>query len=457
MNTKVGRFIFMVGAVLWSCSAAAPAGEPLSIALFQADVTPPIGSPLCHGSRKPVVKVADPLSARGVVLMGAGDPIVLCAVDWAGIGNDANKVWRETLAAAAGTTPDRVAVHTVHQHDAPGCDFSVEPLLAEYGLGGKMFNAAFAREAIARTAVALRRSLDSPQPITQVGTGQAKVERVASTRRVLGPDGKVKYVRYATCTRPEAADDPEGVVDPVLRQVSFWNGDRPIVVLTYYACHPVTVYGHGVVSADIAGLARGLRDFCVHEALHIYFAGAGGNLAVGKYNQGKPLQRLELAGRLADAMERAWTSVKKQPVTAADVEWRVRSTKLPLRQGLMEEEQLKILSDPAAKFINRLQAARNVIWIRRCARGDTVDFTCLRVGPAWIVHLPGESFVEYQLAAQKMRPDAFVCVAAYGEYGPGYIGTSAAYDQGGYEVGIVSRVGPDAEPIMLGAIGELLK
>jgi hypothetical protein len=195
----------------------------------------------------------------------------------------------------------------------------------------------------------------------------------------------------------------------------------------------------------------------VPEALHIYFAGAGGNLAVGKYNQGKPLQRLELAGRLADAMERAWTSVKKQPVTAADVEWRVRPTKLPLRQGLMEEEQLKILSDPAAKFINRLQAARNVIWIRRCARGDTVDFTCLRVGPAWIVHLPGESFVEYQLAAQKMRPDAFVCVAAYGEYGTGYIGTSAAYDQGGYEVGNVSRVGPDAEPIMLGAIGELLK
>ena len=39
------------------------------------------------------------------------------------------------------------------------------------------------------------------------------------------------------------------------------------------------------------------------------------------------------------------------------------------------------------------------------------------------MHLPGELFVEYQLAAQAIGPERFVCVAAYGDYGPGYIGT----------------------------------
>jgi len=48
--------------------------------------------------------VADPLSARGIVLLGEADPIVLCAVDWVGIGNDGNKVWRHSLADAADTT-----------------------------------------------------------------------------------------------------------------------------------------------------------------------------------------------------------------------------------------------------------------------------------------------------------------------------------------------------------------
>ena len=58
-----------------------------------------------------------------------------------------------------------------------------------------------------------------------------------------------------------------------------------------------------------------------------------------------------------------------------------------------------------------------------------------------------------------MRPEAFVCMAAYGDYGPGYIGTSIAYSQGGYETGDsrVSRVSPRVEAVLMGAMAELLK
>jgi hypothetical protein len=74
-----------------------------------------------------------------------------------------------------------------------------------------------------------------------------------------------------------------------------------------------------------------------------------------------------------------------------------------------------------------------------------------------ILHLPGELFVEYQLAAAEMRPEALVAMAAYGDYGPGYIGTTIAYSQGGYETGPVSRVAPEVEPVLLDALRELLK
>ncbi len=43
------------------------------------------------------------------------------------------------IARAAGTSVDRVAVHTLHQHDAPGCDFEANELLASRGLAGAMF------------------------------------------------------------------------------------------------------------------------------------------------------------------------------------------------------------------------------------------------------------------------------------------------------------------------------
>src|SRR5688500_14068387 len=68
------------------------------------DVTPPIGHSLCGGWIKPVSGFDDPLEAIGYVLLGAGKPIVFCAVDWTGILNDAHVQWRTALAEAAGTT-----------------------------------------------------------------------------------------------------------------------------------------------------------------------------------------------------------------------------------------------------------------------------------------------------------------------------------------------------------------
>ena len=73
-----------------------------------------------------------------------------------------------------------------------------------------------------------------------------------------------------------------------------------------------------------------------------------------------------------------------------------------------------------------------------------------------MLHLPGELFVEYQLAAQKIRPEQFVAMAAYGDYGPGYIGTGVAYPQGGYETGPhASLVAPNVERVLIDVITKL--
>ena len=98
--------------------------------------------------------------------------------------------------------------------------------------------------------------------------------------------------------------------------------------------------------------------------------------------------------------------------------------------------------------MHRLRAARNYVWARRCEAGDTIDMQCLQVGSAYVLLMPGELFVEYQLAAQQMRPKSAVLMAAYGDYGMGYIGTAIAYTQGGYETGPVSRVAPAAEEVL---------
>ncbi len=430
---------------------------PLKIAVFEADVTPPLGAPLCDALVPPVKEIVDPLKARGVVLLTVDKPIVLCALDWVGIGDSGFDAFREGLAAAAGTTRERVAIHCLHQHDAPGCDFSADDVLAAHGLGNKLFDVAFARTAIARIAEAVKSSLKDARPVSHVGYGKGRVEQVASNRRVLGPDGKVKYVRYSSTKDEVIRAEPEGIIDPFVHLLSFWNGDQPLVSLTYYATHPQSYYGQGGVSCDFPGLARGIRDRELPGVFHVHFDGAGGNVTAGKYNDGSPENRPLLAQRLAAGMKAAFDSTKKQPIEAAKVSWHVKPVALPPAAYLDIEKIKQTIADEKADLRTRLQSGRALVWASRCAAGDKIDISCLKLGSIAVLHMPGELFVEYQLAAQKMRPDSPVLMAAYGDYGPGYIGMEHSYLQGGYETGPVSRVAPEVEGVLMNAMRELLR
>ncbi|MFN0068410.1 MAG: hypothetical protein ACKVYV_12315, partial [Limisphaerales bacterium] len=112
--------------------AAAPLQAALRLAVFDADATPPPGTWLMYDPLKAQGELT--LRCRGVVLLGAGEPIVLCAVDWIGVANASHDAFRDTLAAAAGTRRDRVAVHALHQHDAPIGDASTEAVLRRQGV-----------------------------------------------------------------------------------------------------------------------------------------------------------------------------------------------------------------------------------------------------------------------------------------------------------------------------------
>lgn len=437
---------------------AAAAAAPLRVATFAIEATPPIGSPLCNGSVAPVKQVVTPLMAKGVVLLGAGDPVALCAFDWVGIGNESSDAFRAALADAVGTKLDRVVVHTLHQHDAPGSDFATERLLAEQGLAGRFSNAEFDRGVMARLAAAAKESLGRAVEATHLGLGQGRVERVASNRRILGPDGKVALQRQSSGGKnPAARDAPEGTIDPELRLVSFWNGETPLAVLSYYATHPMSFYGRGLVNWDLVGMAREDRSEALGGLPWVHFNGAGGNVAVGKYNDGSEANRPVLAERVEEGMRLAWESQAKQAIAAEDVAWAVEPVVLPVRETLVEETLLAKLADRSLKDTDRIRAARDLVFLRRCRGGHRIGITCLRLGEARILHLPGELFVEYQIAAQAMRPGRFTALAAYGDYGTGYIGTAVAYGQGGYETGPVSRVGPGSEAVLLEAMKRLLK
>jgi hypothetical protein len=429
-------------------------GDDLKIALFDVDATPPVGSMMAYDPVKVQGELG--LRARGVVLLGAGEPIVLCAVDWLGIGNEGNDVFRQTVAEAAGTSASRVAVHTLHQHDAPACDFSAERILREAKLPLGRYDGTFARELLNRLKLAIHDALPNAQLVTHVGLGHAEVKEVASNRRILGPDGKVRVTRYTATKDPAVRAEPEGTIDPEVSLISFWNGDKPVAVLSYYACHPQSYYRTGIANPDFPGIARYLRGLEVPDALHVHFDGAGGNIGAGKYNDGAHPMRWVLAQRVADGMKRAWEATEKFSLTANDVGWQIEPVAVPPATFLNEKELETLVRTPNGDAVNG--ASATLAWLRRCESGHKIELSCLRLGKARVLHMPGELFVEYQLAAKKMRPDLFVAMAAYGDYGPGYIGTTIGYDQGGYETSHpASHTAPNVEQVLTDGMRKLLQ
>jgi len=261
---SIGWQLFVVATII-AGAARGQSDTGLRLATFDVDATPPVGSMMAYDK---VLRQDDlPLRCRGIVLLGAGEPIVLCAMDWIGLANEGHDAFRDGLAKAAGTTRERVAAHSLHQHDAPDCDFLAERLLKEAGASDLgRFDGAFARQVIERAAVAIRSSLPAAQPVTHVGWGQADVQDVASNRRVKGPDGKVKAVRYTATKDAALRAEPIGTIDPTVSLISFWNGEKPLAVLSYYACHPQSYYRTGIPNPDFPGIARFVRGQAVPEA-----------------------------------------------------------------------------------------------------------------------------------------------------------------------------------------------
>ena len=454
MQRTLSYVVLVISVSVAGLAGLAGAAEPLRIATFDVDASPPIGSPLAYD---PTAEVESPLHCRGIVLVGSGKPIVLCAVDWLGIANDAHEWFRKRLADAVGTTTDRVAVHTLHQHDAPRCDFSSEQLLIQHGVTkGLPYDGRFARRVMQQAAAAAKKSLGAAHVVTHIGLGEGTVHQVASNRRVLGPDGKVKYVRFTSCRDPKIRAAPVGTVDPRLKMISFWNNDQCLVALTYFATHPQSYYRTKKANPDFPGIARATRERET-GTLHVHFNGAGGNIGAGKWNDGSPANRKILAGRMEAGMREAWEKTKREPISAEDVGWSTVAVALPPSPHLDAKELEATLDNAKASPAAKLSAAKRLVWLQRCRAGDMIEIACLRLGRARVLHMPGELFVEYQLAAQKARPDLFVAMAAYGEYGTAYIGTEISYSQGGYETEPRSSyVAPSVEHVLMSAMRKLL-
>lgn len=461
MNCTRRRFLVqsLAGATAWSLlpgslRADEHAADTLGLASFRFDVTPPMGHSLCGGWIKPVEAVDDTLEAIGVVITGAGAPIVLCAVDWTGLLNDAHIQWRAALAEAAGTTPERVAVQCVHQHNAPFACLESEKVVQAQGDLPHIVDLAFYEQCLERGKAAIAEALPKARPLTQIAHGQAKVDQVASNRRVSrDAEGHVLAMRGSSCKDEALIALPEGLIDPWLKTVAFYDGEEKIAALHYYATHPMSYYGDGRVTSDFVGLARKKRQAEEPGCAHIYFTGCAGNISAGKYNDGSPPVRDILTGRIYDGMVASEADLRPAPI--GQIGWRTVEVLPPPGAQYTIADLESQIANPNNAVANRNRPSYTLTWLRRAEKKTPIVLSALAIDGISLLHLPAECFIEYQLRAQSLAPGRFVATAAYGDGGPWYIPVKEEYPNGGYEVS-VAFCDPEVDPILTEGMKTLL-
>jgi hypothetical protein len=262
-------------------------------------------------------------------------------------------------------------------------------------------------------------------------------------------------MRGSACKDDRLRALPVGLIDPHLKTIAFYSGDKRLACIHTYATHPMSHYGKGNVSSDFAGLARKRVETTDkdRECLHLYLTGCAGNVAAGKYNDGSPEARTELTYRLANAMTNSLSGLDTAKTTTLD--FRTVEIRPKANTALAADTLRQKIADEKLALAGRSRPGFELAWLERVARGQPLVLAALHLGDLTLLSLPGECFVEYQLRAQTMAPKRFVATAAYGDGGPWYIPTREEYPAGGYEVSVAFS-DPGVDPLFTDAFTRLL-
>ena len=223
----------------------------------------------------------------------------------------------------------------------------------------------------------------------------------------------------------------------MLKSISFWNGEKPLCILSIYATHPMSYYGTGKVDYDFPGMARARRQEETPDALQIYASGCSGNVTAGKFNDGRPENRPILADRLQAGMKAAFEASEKLPLESTAF----RSEKLRLEPRNTETFTTEYLEKEIAEKDDARahgMAAIGLSWRKRADDPNhRIDVPLVRFngGQANLLLLPAEIYVEYQLFANAAAKDAFIATIGYGECAPGYIPIERAWAEGDGNLG----------------------
>ncbi len=440
----------------------------LQVGFARTDIPPPVGFPIVGrmrlgGTLKGTMNstgVRRSLYARAAVFKAAGGRAGVVVADLCFCPPDLVDSVRATVAREGVLQEHELMICVTHTHSGP-------PASEMFGFDGEEAEQWF-EVLYGRIAGAVLEASRNCAPAT-LSVGKGVVKGIASNRRLRLPDGTVTMNFLV----PPSSGTPVGPVDEEVAYLACHNAEgRPLGFLSNFACHPQVFLEREslLFGSDIYGVALDRLEAQL-GGIGLLLNGAEGNLNVfGHLRERTHEDEERLGGLLAEGIMRI--SRKAQTVPEPLVETSSEWLDLPLRQLPSRQEvnaelerrrnRLQRLTDSDADSEDIWKAQRELSHMEELdyamRRGlpdrARLELQALRLGPALLLGVPGELFVECGLEIKKRSPFADTWVVGPCNGYVGYIPTRESFAQGGYEVNpaLTSRVAPESGELVVEAL-----
>lgn len=434
---------------------------PLKAGAALVDITPPPGTHLSGsgcGEHRPAQSVIDPLYAKAIAFEAEGCRMCMVTLDVTIVTADYTESIRADISEKTGIPPGAIMVHAIQTHSAPSLGyFMLDPGFplettpeTEYLRGGEAAYGDSTAEAAVRAAV---EAVEKLQPV-RMGLGRGILGDLAFNRRGVLRDGTIGMPKpRGRENQPFGITDLcylEGPIDPEVGVCCIQDMDmKPLAFLLHYTCHPVNVFGHSetycAVSSDWPGAwTRDVQERFGNDVVPLVVNGCCGNI-----NPWHPLDpdcrpdHRRMGRELAQMSERVTHNMRFADSAALD--WKIEDVALQYRD--IPPERLREVDEILRKNPQPPRAESgevDPVWFRAAstrsvelcrARGSELayEIQLFRIGDLAIVGLPGEPFVEGQLAIKTRSAAPYVFAAHLTTHYVGYLPTREAYARGGHE------------------------
>lgn len=428
----------------------------LKAGFSRVDVTPPLGSYISGYFHKRYAKgILDPLYLNAVALSDENETVVIIAADIIGILAKFSDDIRKLISERTGVPEDHIMISCLHQHTSISLNDDSDSTYSDKTYTDVLYRK-FAD--VAQMAIADMKT-------ATLWIGERETEKpISFIRRYKMKNGSI--VTNPSSRRIEEILHPCGEADNTVRLLRFKREEGNDIAFVNFSTHP-DVIGGELFSADWPGFVRRFVESDIEGVSCLLLNGVQGdsnhfNILGGMATKG--YEHSEYMGRMiADAVVNIWDkAVLNEDIaihagitnvynrTRTDGEERYEECKQILEDNWKSRENAKKYSATI------LGEATRIVNIRSATIYSRLPVTAISLGYVGIVGFGGEAFTHYATAVREACPERYIIAACCSNGGEGYLPTTSAFSEGGYEANS-SSFSSTLEEECVGAAVDMLK